>query len=94
MGVDTWRSQPLDRAYSTPCTDEELLVGTENLSADIAPCSDDDHEPLPTPIDDPQDGATTDPSHAVGVSDTEFDGCNATDGEGVVDEVLVPGLVP
>ncbi|CAA2957079.1 Hypothetical predicted protein [Olea europaea subsp. europaea] len=32
MGVDTGRSQPLDRAYSALCTDDEdLLVGTEHL---------------------------------------------------------------
>ncbi|CAA3008212.1 Hypothetical predicted protein [Olea europaea subsp. europaea] len=32
MGVDTGRSQPLDGAYSAPCTDEEyLLVETKDL---------------------------------------------------------------
>ncbi|CAA3016226.1 Hypothetical predicted protein [Olea europaea subsp. europaea] len=73
MGVDTRHSQPLDRAYSAPCTDEEeLLVGAEHLP----------------------DGAATEPSHAVGVSDAEFDSCNVTDGEGVVADVPVPALVP
>ncbi|CAA2960856.1 Hypothetical predicted protein [Olea europaea subsp. europaea] len=89
MGVDTGRSQPPDGAYSLPCTDEEeLLVGTEDLpvfstkGADIAPGPDAKHELWPTPIDDPQDGAATEPSQASGVSDAEFDGCNVTDGKG------------
>ncbi|CAA2974785.1 Hypothetical predicted protein [Olea europaea subsp. europaea] len=92
----TGRSQPPDRAYSHPCTDEEeLLVGTEDLpeGADIAPCLDTEHEPLPTPIDDSQDGAATEPSHAAGVSDVEFDGCNVTDGEGKFIACVTSGYV-
>ncbi|CAA2939780.1 Hypothetical predicted protein [Olea europaea subsp. europaea] len=101
---------PQDRAYSPPCTDEgELLVGTEDLpeGANIAPCPDAEHEPLPTPIDDQEgiasitNGATTEPLNAAAVSDAEIDGCNITDGEGIVAtvpvlvaDVLVPAPVP
>ncbi|CAA2989622.1 Hypothetical predicted protein [Olea europaea subsp. europaea] len=75
-------SLPQDKAYSAPCPNEEKLpVRTEYL-ADIAPCPDDDHEPLPTPIDNQQDGVATEPSYAAGVSDAELDGCNVTNGEG------------
>ncbi|CAA2965344.1 Hypothetical predicted protein [Olea europaea subsp. europaea] len=93
MGVDAGRSQPPDRAYSPPCTDEgELLVGTEDLpkEADITPCSDVDHEPLPTPIDDQEDGASTEPSDAAAVNDAEIDSCNVIDGEGIVATIPVP----
>ncbi|CAA2970389.1 Hypothetical predicted protein [Olea europaea subsp. europaea] len=59
-----------DGAYSPPCTDEEeLLVGIEDLpeGADIAPCSDAEHEPLPTPIDDQQGLVTVVPVPVVDV---------------------------
>ncbi|CAA3023369.1 Hypothetical predicted protein [Olea europaea subsp. europaea] len=58
--------------------------------ADIAPCPDVEHEPLPTPIDDQQDGAATEPSEVAVVSDAEIEGCNITDGEGLVVVVPVP----
>ncbi|CAA2959075.1 Hypothetical predicted protein [Olea europaea subsp. europaea] len=77
----------MDGAYNALCPDEEeLLVGTEHLPDEvyIVPRPDDDHEPLPTPIDDPQDGAAMELSHAVEVNDAEFDGCNVTNGEGVL----------
>ncbi|CAA2980417.1 transcription factor bHLH128-like [Olea europaea subsp. europaea] len=80
-------------AYSPPCRDEgELLVETEDLpeGADIAPCPDTEHEPLPTPMYDQEDGAATEPSDATAVSDAEIDGCNVTDGEGIV--AIVPVL--
>ncbi|CAA2953455.1 Subtilisin-like protease [Olea europaea subsp. europaea] len=92
LGVDTGRSQPPVGAYSPPCTDGgELLVGTEDLPerADIAPCPDAEHEPLPTPLYD-QEGVATEPSDAAAVSDAEIDGCNVTDGEGIVATVPVP----
>ncbi|CAA3011564.1 Hypothetical predicted protein [Olea europaea subsp. europaea] len=104
MGVDTGRSQPPVGAYSPPCTDKgELLVRTEDLpeGADIASCPDVEHEPLPTPIDDQEDGAATEPSDAAAVTDAEINGCNVTDGEGNVatvsvpaDDVPVPAPVP
>ncbi|CAA2993347.1 Hypothetical predicted protein [Olea europaea subsp. europaea] len=77
--------------------------------AHVAPYPDDVHEPLPTSIDDLQDGgrnqphmampdlndgAVTEPSHVVGVSDVELDGCNVMNGEGVVAKVPVPTPVP
>ncbi|CAA2995452.1 Hypothetical predicted protein [Olea europaea subsp. europaea] len=85
MAVGIGRSLLLDEAYSVPCSDEEELpVETEHLQdgVNIGPCSDDDHEPLPTPIDDPQDGAATELSHAVGVNNAKLDSCNMMDGEG------------
>ncbi|CAA2989102.1 Hypothetical predicted protein [Olea europaea subsp. europaea] len=84
---------PQDGAYSPPCTDEgELLVETKDLSegADIALCPNAEHEPLPTPIDDQQDGAPTEPSDVAAVSDAEIDGFNVTDGEGIVATVPAP----
>ncbi|CAA2964020.1 Hypothetical predicted protein [Olea europaea subsp. europaea] len=84
--VDVSGSSPEADIASCPDDDHEPL--TENLPTDIAPCPDDDHEPLLTPIDDPQDGAITDPSHAAGVSDVDFDGCNATNGEEVGGRVI------
>ncbi|CAA3005806.1 Hypothetical predicted protein [Olea europaea subsp. europaea] len=58
--------------------------------ADILPCPDAEHEPLPTPIDDQEDGAAIEPSDVAAVSDAEIDGCNVTDGEGIVATVPVP----
>ncbi|CAA2996158.1 Hypothetical predicted protein [Olea europaea subsp. europaea] len=62
--------------------------------ADIVPCPSAKHEPLPTPIDDQQDGAATEPSQTATVSDAEVNGCNVTDGKGVVANVPVPAPVP
>ncbi|CAA3005419.1 Hypothetical predicted protein [Olea europaea subsp. europaea] len=99
MGVDTGCSQPPgtciinERSIRPPCTNKgKLLVGTEGLpeGADIAPCPDAEHEPLPTRIDDQENGVATEPSDAVVISDAEIDGCNVTDGEGIVTTVPVP----
>ncbi|CAA3024180.1 Hypothetical predicted protein [Olea europaea subsp. europaea] len=60
--------------------------------ADIAPCPDAEHEPLSTPIDDQEEGAATEPSDVAAVRDAEIDGCNVTDGEGIVATVPVPAV--
>ncbi|CAA3013030.1 Hypothetical predicted protein [Olea europaea subsp. europaea] len=57
-------------------------------------------DPLPTPIEkgvdtghsQPPDGAVTEPSDSTAVSDAEIDGCNVTDGEGIVVTVPVPAV--
>ncbi|CAA3016603.1 Hypothetical predicted protein [Olea europaea subsp. europaea] len=92
MGVDTGRSQSPDGAYSPPCTDGGSCLWERKTckGADIAPCSDVEHEPLPTPIDDQQDRAATKPSQVETVSDAEIDGYNVTDGEGLVAATPVP----
>ncbi|CAA3024052.1 Histidinol-phosphate aminotransferase, chloroplastic [Olea europaea subsp. europaea] len=102
MAVDTGRSQLLGmwiiheqiETLHHAINEEELPVGIEHLpdEPDIAPCPNDDHEPLPTPIDDPQDGAATEPSHVAEVSDTELDGCNVTDGVVLSLRYLFPSL--
>ncbi|CAA3001141.1 Hypothetical predicted protein [Olea europaea subsp. europaea] len=87
------QSVDIDKTHGcAPTFPGELLVETEDLpeGADIAPCPDAEHEPLPTPMYDQEDGAATEPSDVAAVSDAEIDGCKVTDGEGVVATVPIP----
>ncbi|CAA2938466.1 Hypothetical predicted protein [Olea europaea subsp. europaea] len=75
---------------------------------DIAPCPDDEHHPMLVTTDeqlgegqseslfaisDLNDGGAMEPSYAAPINDTEFEGCDVTNGDGDLTEVPIPATV-
>ncbi|CAA2956947.1 Hypothetical predicted protein [Olea europaea subsp. europaea] len=80
-----------------PCPDEQdIAIATRNTQdvACIVPCQDDVNLPVATLTEEVQDVGAKEPSNATGDDDEEVDGCDATDGDGVITEVPAPRPVP
>ncbi|CAA3031462.1 Hypothetical predicted protein [Olea europaea subsp. europaea] len=93
--VDVSGSLPEDvyEGHVEPCPDEQdMLVdtGTPQDRAHIAPCEDDVIKPMATASEEMQDVGTMEPSNVAQDDDEEAEGCDTTDGDGVVIEVLLP----
>ncbi|CAA2981199.1 Hypothetical predicted protein [Olea europaea subsp. europaea] len=78
-----------------PCPYEsDIAIDTRNIqdAAHIAQSQDDLNLPVPAASEEVQDAGATEPSNDVGDDDEEANGCDVTDGDGVVTEV--PALRP
>ncbi|CAA3027573.1 Hypothetical predicted protein [Olea europaea subsp. europaea] len=81
-----------------PATRVDMEVGFPGSlpedAAHIAPSQDDLNLPVSAASEEVQNAGVTKPSNDAGDDDEEADGCDTTDGDGVVTELPAPGPVP
>ncbi|XP_022844260.1 uncharacterized protein LOC111367544 isoform X1 [Olea europaea var. sylvestris] len=80
-----------------PCPyKSDIAIDTWNMqdAVDIAPSQDDLNLPVPVTSKEVQDAGATEPSNDAGDDNEEADGCDTTDGNGVVTKVTALRSVP